>query len=87
MKVVKTYALSLSIAALLAAAGPQPASAQSVRELVNQAITAEGGADALRNLKGLSIKAEAMHWEPGQSKAAGGEPRFLGIRRSRSPGT
>ena len=34
--------------------------------------------DALRGLKGLAIKADAMHWEPGQSKAADGEPRMLG---------
>jgi glyoxylase-like metal-dependent hydrolase (beta-lactamase superfamily II) len=78
MNDVKTYVLSLSTAALLAVLGPQPVQAQSVRDLINQAITAEGGADALRNLKGISIKADAMHWEPGQSKAAGGEPRFLG---------
>jgi glyoxylase-like metal-dependent hydrolase (beta-lactamase superfamily II) len=29
-------------------------------------------------LKALAIKADARHWEPGQSKAAGGEPRLLG---------
>jgi len=73
------YALSICAALLLTAIDLQPAQAQSVRELLNQAITAEGGNDALRALKTLSIKAEAMHWEPGQSKAAGGEPRFLGM--------
>jgi hypothetical protein len=73
------YALLICAALLLTAIEPQPAQAQSVRELVNQAITAEGGVDALRALKALSIKAEAMHWEPDQSKTAGGEPRFLGM--------
>jgi glyoxylase-like metal-dependent hydrolase (beta-lactamase superfamily II) len=73
------HAFSLTAAVLLlGAVQPLPAQAQGVRDLINQAITAEGGVDALRGLKGLSIKAEAMHWEPGQSKAAGGEPRFLG---------
>src|ERR1700704_4702960 len=73
------YALSISAALLLLAVGqPAPAQAQSPRELVNQAIAAEGGLDALRGLKALWIKADAMHWEPGQAKARGGEPRMLG---------
>ena len=73
------YALSISAALLLLAVGQlAPAQAQAPRELVNQAIAAEGGVDALRGLKALAIKADAMHWEPGQSKAAGGEPRMLG---------
>ena len=73
------YALSISAALLLLAVGqPAPAQAQSPRELVNQAIAAEGGLDALRGLKALAIKAVAMHWEPGQSKTADGEPRMLG---------
>jgi hypothetical protein len=72
------YALSISAALLMAAGQPGPAQAQAPRELVNQAITAEGGLDALRGLKGLAINADALHWEPGQSKAAGGEPRLLG---------
>jgi glyoxylase-like metal-dependent hydrolase (beta-lactamase superfamily II) len=72
------YVLLISAGLLLAASQQQPAQAQSARELINQAVAAEGGADALRGLKSLAIKADAMHWEPGQSKAAGGEPRFLG---------
>lgn len=72
------YALSISAALLMAAGQLGPAQAQAPRELVNQAIAAEGGLDALRGLKGLAIKADALHWEPGQSKAAGGEPRLLG---------
>ena len=72
------YALSISAALLLAVGQSAPAQAQSPRELVNQAIAAEGGLDALRGLKALAIKADAMHWEPGQSKTADGEPRMLG---------
>jgi glyoxylase-like metal-dependent hydrolase (beta-lactamase superfamily II) len=78
MKPVLSTLAALLVAALYGAIAPQPAQAQSVRDLVGQAVTAEGGADALRGLKALSIKADAMHWEPGQSKVAGGEPRFLG---------
>src|SRR6516225_7386691 len=66
-------------AVLLAASQMPPAFAQSSPgDLVKQAVAAEGGADALRALKGLAIKGDAKFWEPGQSFAAGGEPRFLG---------
>jgi glyoxylase-like metal-dependent hydrolase (beta-lactamase superfamily II) len=57
----------------------QPALAQGNAEnLVKQAVAAEGGADALRGLQGLAIKGDAKFWEPGQSFAPDGEPRFLG---------
>jgi glyoxylase-like metal-dependent hydrolase (beta-lactamase superfamily II) len=70
----------LSIAALLLATSAlQPAFAQTAPgDLVKQAVAAEGGADALRGLKSLAVKGDAKFWEPGQSFAAGGEPRFLG---------
>jgi glyoxylase-like metal-dependent hydrolase (beta-lactamase superfamily II) len=71
-------AFCAAAAVLLAANGLQPAHAQSARALISRAIAAEGGIDALRALKALSIRADAMHWEPGESKVAGGEPRFLG---------
>jgi glyoxylase-like metal-dependent hydrolase (beta-lactamase superfamily II) len=71
------YALSIA-ALLLAMSRQQPALAQgSADSLVKQAIAAQGGAE-LRGLKGLAIKGDAKFWEPGQSFAAGGEPRFLG---------
>jgi glyoxylase-like metal-dependent hydrolase (beta-lactamase superfamily II) len=71
---------ALSIAALLLAASQmQPALAQnSAADIVKQAVAAQGGADALRGLKTLSVKGDAKFWEPGQSFAPGGEPRFLG---------
>jgi glyoxylase-like metal-dependent hydrolase (beta-lactamase superfamily II) len=72
------YVLWTSAALLLAISQPPPAQAQSARDMVNQAIAAQGGVEALRALKALSIKADATHTEPGQSKTAGGEPRFLG---------
>jgi hypothetical protein len=72
------YALSIS-ALLLATSAVAPAFAQSnPGDLVKQAIAAEGGAEALRGLKSVAIKGDAKFWEPGQSLAAGGEPRFLG---------
>src|SRR6195256_3825051 len=72
------YALSIAVL-LLATSQVQPACSQgSAGELVKQAVVAEGGADALRGLKGLAVKGDAKFWEPGQSFAAGGEPRFLG---------
>jgi len=56
----------------------QPSTAQDAGDLVRQAIAAEGGAQALRALTGLSVRGDARFWEPGQSMIAGGEPRFLG---------
>ena len=53
-------------------------SVQSAGDLVKQAVEAQGGADALRRLTGLTVKGDARFWEPGQSLVAGGEPRPLG---------
>src|SRR5262245_66492451 len=73
------YALSIVAALLLAMSQAQPALAQDgADDLIKQAIAAQGGADALRALKGLAIKGEARFWEPEQSEKAGGKPRFLG---------
>ena len=72
------FALSFSVALVLAAISAQPAPAQSPAELVQQAVAAQGGADALRALKTLTIKGTAIHLEPGQSVRAGGESRFIG---------
>src|SRR5215831_18899572 len=72
------YALLLSAALCLAFGQAQPASAQSPTDLVKQAVDALGGADALRGIKTLVTKADAKHWEPGQSNSVNGESRFLG---------
>jgi glyoxylase-like metal-dependent hydrolase (beta-lactamase superfamily II) len=68
---------SLLLTALLLAA-PQGAIAKSMSpaDLVKAAVAAEGGADALRALKSITIKAEGKHWEPEQSLVAGGEARL-----------
>ncbi len=70
----------LSVAFVMGAAWIQPVAAQgtSPADLVERAVKAQGGADALRGLKALAIKAKAQHWEPEQSQVAGGEARFLG---------
>jgi glyoxylase-like metal-dependent hydrolase (beta-lactamase superfamily II) len=59
----------------------QNAVAQSVTpsQRVKDAVAALGGVDALRNLKTLTIKASAKHWEPEQSNVSGGPPRPLGV--------
>ena len=72
------YALMISAALLMAVGQGQPASAQSPTDLVKQAVDALGGADALRAVKTLVTKADAKHWEPGQSNSVNGESRFLG---------
>src|SRR5262249_5050281 len=77
------HALSISAALLLALCQWQPASAQPsqrpapVHNLVSDAVSALGGADALRNLKAIAITGEAKYWEPGQSKAAGKDPKHV----------
>jgi glyoxylase-like metal-dependent hydrolase (beta-lactamase superfamily II) len=72
------YALMLSAALFLAAGQVQPVSAQSPADLVKQSVDALGGANALRNLKSLVLRADVKHWEPGQSYSINGESRFLG---------
>src|SRR5262245_9489403 len=56
----------------------KPVVTQNTGDLVKQAIEAQGGADALRRLTGLTVKGDARFWEPGQSLVAGGDPRPLG---------
>ena len=66
-------------ALLLTACQDQSTTAQGgASDLVNQAVEAQGGAEALRGLARLELKGEARFWEPGQSQAAGGEARELG---------
>jgi len=70
----------LWIAALLLAScqEQQSAAQKNASDLVTQAVAAQGGAEALRGLTGLTVSGDARFWEPGQSRSAGGEPRFLG---------
>ena len=67
-----------AVALMLGTALVQPAAAQSGVDLVKQAVAAQGGAAALGAAKTTIIKGEAKHWEPGQSYAPTGEPKFLG---------
>jgi glyoxylase-like metal-dependent hydrolase (beta-lactamase superfamily II) len=45
-------------------------------DLVNRALAAMGGVDAMRALRSASIKGTVKHWEPEQSHIPGGEMRF-----------
>src|SRR5260221_4514059 len=67
-----------TVALVFGASLASPASAQSAADLVKQAVAAQGGAEALKALKTISIKGDAKFWEPGQAFKPGGEPRFLG---------
>jgi glyoxylase-like metal-dependent hydrolase (beta-lactamase superfamily II) len=67
-----------TIALAFGAVLSSPAAAQSGVDLVKQSVAAQGGAAALSAAKTTIIKGEAKHWEPGQSYAATGEPKFLG---------
>src|SRR5262245_25277526 len=45
------------------------------QDLINDALTAMGGADALTQVKTLVVKGTVRYWEPEQSMIAGGESR------------
>ena len=45
------------------------------QDLINGALTAMGGADALAQVKTLVVQGTVRHWEPEQSMVAGGEMR------------
>jgi glyoxylase-like metal-dependent hydrolase (beta-lactamase superfamily II) len=45
------------------------------QDLINGALTALGGAEALTQVKTLVVKGTVRYWEPEQSMVAGGEPR------------
>src|SRR6058998_596957 len=65
----------LSLAVVLIAASCATTSPQG-RDLVTRAVQAVGGADALAEVKTLTVEGTARQWEPEQSMAAGGEMRF-----------
>ena len=46
------------------------------QSLVNRAVDAMGGAERLASTKTIAFKGNAKYWEPEQSDAPGGEPRF-----------
>src|ERR1700730_12018327 len=74
------YSLMISAALLVAIGHTQPASAQQMNpnDLIKLGVEAQGGADALRNIKTMVTKADQKSWEPGQSHSVNGESRFLG---------
>jgi len=66
------------IAALLLAACQEQVAEGSAGGLVSAAVAAQGGAEALRGLTGLTVRGDARFWEPGQSQVPGGDARELG---------
>jgi len=68
---MKRVLLLLSL--FIAACATSP---QRNQDLVNRAVDAMGGADALGGVKTLSVKATSRQWEPEQSVNASGEMRF-----------
>ena len=72
------HAALLSFVLLAGTSALAPAQAQQGLDLVRAGVAAQGGVDALRALKTLTIRAHSQAWEPGQSYRPGGEPRFLG---------
>ncbi len=71
---MKRFAALFSVVALLAllscATGP------SSESLIDRAIDAMGGADALAGIKTVAVKGTMKQWEPEQSDVPGGEARF-----------
>jgi glyoxylase-like metal-dependent hydrolase (beta-lactamase superfamily II) len=69
---MKQALLAVSFAfALLSCATPT-----REQSLVSRAVDAMGGAERLAGIKTITFKGTAKYWEPEQSDAPGGEPRF-----------
>ena len=68
----------MSCAVLSPAPAPVATAPQPARELdlVNRALAALGGVEALRALHSASLRGTVKHWEPEQSHTPGGEMRF-----------
>lgn len=77
--VATSAALALQLSC---AAGGRPgyraAAPTNPAALVEKAIAALGGAEAIGRLRTIAVKGAATHWEPDQSFAPGGEPRLAG---------
>jgi glyoxylase-like metal-dependent hydrolase (beta-lactamase superfamily II) len=72
---MKRAASVLAISLVVAACATMQPQSQS---LVSRGVSAVGGADALAGVKTVYEKGTVRHWEPEQSKAAGGEMMFVG---------
>ena len=66
----------LGVLFLSAIIGACASSPQRNQDLVNRALDAMGGAEALAQIKTISVKGTWKQWEPEQSMVAGGEMRF-----------
>ncbi len=68
----RAYPLLFVISLIAACAGVPTAQ----QDMVNGAVAAMGGADALAKVRTVAVKGTVKHWEPEQSMSAGGEMRF-----------
>src|SRR5919106_6584681 len=73
------FALAVPFALIFVLAATHPSHAQgSAPELIRRAVSAQGGADALRAVQTLVIRGVGRQSVTGQAYRAVGEPRFVG---------
>ena len=72
---MKRIALLLAVT-LVAASCTTTSQQPQGKDLVNRAVQAVGGADALARVKTITVQGTVRQWEPEQSMDAGGEMRF-----------
>lgn len=63
---------------LLLATFAQAQSSPDPQRILQEAVAAMGGAEALAGLKTITASGRAKHWAPGESFETGGPPRFVG---------
>lgn len=78
---MKRLWLLCMVSVLVSCAAPATKTLSRDQELVDLALAAMGGADALRGQRGVSIKGTVKYWEPEQSHTPGGEMRFAADAR------
>src|SRR2546421_1238300 len=66
---------ALLLLLLLLAVGAWVTTPSHAQDLINGALAAMGGADALAQVKTIAVKGTVRYWEPAQSVVAGGEMR------------
>jgi len=75
-RIAFVFSAFLSVLALLSCAGTSSVSSGREQDLVNRAIDAQGGVQALSGINTTNIKATIKQWEPEQSDVPGGPMRF-----------
>ena len=73
---MKRIALLLAVTLVAASCTTTTSQQPQGQDLVNRAVQAVGGADALARVKTITVQGTVRQWEPEQSMDAGGEMRF-----------